>query len=139
MVVCFTSNHPLIHYYNHAYPFGYSPNRFYQKGFSDRSASYLYTRRRCGCQDYYNVWLKKYSYWAWECDSDVDVLTVNTFDAYRTGAYLDDSVMLLCLHILDMIFNFLSDFCYILHRIFVFHCLAAHACEEDCYNVYTWN
>lgn len=66
MVVCFTSKHPLIHYYNHAYPFGYSPNRFYQKGFSDRSASYLYTRRRCCCQDYYNVWLKIYSYWAWE-------------------------------------------------------------------------
>lgn len=26
LVVCFTSKHPLIHYYNHAHPFGYSPN-----------------------------------------------------------------------------------------------------------------
>ena len=32
--------------------------------------------------------------------TNVNVLTVNTFDAYRTGVYLDDSMMLLCMHIL---------------------------------------
>jgi len=49
------------------------------------------------------------------------VLTVNTFDAYRTGAHLDDYDAAMCAY-LD-IFNFSSEFCYILHGIFVIHCL----------------
>lgn len=63
------------------------------------------------------------------------VLTVNTFDAYYTGAYLNDSMMLLSMHILmrSLIFKVTS----VIHSIEYFViCFTCAACEEECYNVH---